>query len=86
VSSLALKKMNNGGAVPFGMCLTGNHDRCHRSYWDDRGKAVYCQCQCENHGVNYVAPPGASALALELMEKYYGPRKPHRPRPHETES
>ena len=86
MSSLALKKMNNSGAVPFGMCLTGNHDRCHVSYWDDRGRAVYCQCACDNHGVNYTPPPGPSELALELMEKYYGARKEQKPRPHLMES
>jgi hypothetical protein len=52
------------------------------SYWDQRGKAVYCQCTCENHGVNWVPPEGASPLALEIMEKYFGNRKEDKPRPH----
>lgn len=82
VISLA-RRPNTGSAIPWGMCLTGNHTRCDVSNWDERGKAIWCPCDCDDHGSEWVPTAGPSVLALEIMERYFGPREPSKPRPHQ---
>lgn len=55
--------------VPFGWCLTGNHDRCEVTVIS-MGKERECSCTCKNHGVNYRPAPPPSDLLLEMLEKW----------------
>lgn len=57
------------GNVPFGWCLTGNHDRCEVTV-ESHGKTKKCCCPCENHGVNHRPPPPPSDLLLEMLAKW----------------
>lgn len=57
------------GEVPFGWCLTGNHDRCEKQVMS-QGKLKQCVCTCDNHGVNWRPSPPPSDLLLEMIAKW----------------
>lgn len=48
-----------------GWCMTNHHEQCH---FPER-----CECDCTNHGTDYVADvaPSVSPRLLEIMQKYY---------------
>lgn len=63
---MARKKAESDGLVRFGWCMTEQHDECMVT-----NNKLECECDCENHGVNYKVLPGMSPMLQEISDRYY---------------
>jgi len=59
------------GAVPFGSCLTGHHERCEVEVKHSIGGTSVCPCDCgDKHGAAQIKTAGASDLIVEIIKKH----------------